>query len=106
VLVAPFIYDPSGSYAPRTNFAYGDMASIRKFAEFHKKKFGDSTEQACKQTSAEEEQRLFELALAEGPQGGPVCSVAVSNVLGGSTWFPSVTPGTWFPGNLFRDVRK
>jgi RHS repeat-associated protein len=101
-----FIFDPSGSYAPSTNFAYGDKASIERFADFHKKNFRDSTEQSCKDTSKEEEQRLYERALAVGPQGGPVCALSVSNVLSGSAFFPGVRPGTWWPGNLIKDSKR
>ena len=101
-----FIYDPSGSYASQTNFAYGDRASIGRFADFHKKKYGDTTEYSCKNSSEVEEQRLYERSLAEGPQGGLACAISVSNVLGGSQSFPGVQPSTWWPGNLIRDSRK
>ena len=101
----PFIYDPAGSYSGRSNFSYGPKADIKKFGDYHKKKDGDTTESTCKNTTAEEEQRLYERALAEGPQGGLACSISVSNVLSGSPYFPNVSPGTLFPGNLFRNAR-
>lgn len=101
----PVLYDPAGSYSGLDNFSYGSKADINKFANYHKKKDGDTTESTCKNTTAEEEQRLYERALAEGPQGGLACSISISNVLSGSPYFPSVKPSTLFPGNLFRSAK-
>jgi hypothetical protein len=103
--ITPFIYDPAGSFSGSDNFSYGPKADMKKFADYHKKKDGETTETTCKDTTAEEEQRLYERALAEGPQGGLACSISVSNVLGGSSYFPNVSPGTFFPGNLYRNAR-
>ena len=108
------IYDPSGSYARSLNGGkgtegdriYGDSASPKRWSDFYKKHDGSSSESTCKDTSKEEEQRLHELAIAQGAMSGPMCARAVSNVLGGSPNFSSVQPGTWFPGNLFRDARR
>jgi hypothetical protein len=103
--VKPFIYDAAGSFSGSENFSYGSMADMKKFADYHKKKDGNTTETMCKDTTAEEEQRLYERALMEGPQGGLACSISVSNVLSGSSYFPKVNPGTFFPGNLYRSAR-
>jgi len=100
-----FIYDPAGSYSGNDNFSFGPNADMEKFADYHKKKDGDATEAICKNTSAEEEQRLYERSLAEGPQGGLACSISVSNVLGGSPYFPKIRPGTIFPGNLYTNAK-
>lgn len=39
-----------------------------------------------------------------GDRSGPACASTVSTVLDGSPFFPRVTEGTFFPGNLFRDA--
>lgn len=41
-----------------------------------------------------------------GPGYGPSCAQHVSTVIAGSRLFPRVRPGTFFPGNLFRDAKQ
>jgi RHS repeat-associated protein len=102
----PVIYDPSGSYAPKENLAKGGSADIDKFKKHHKKKDNDETEVTCKNTTEEEEQKLFEKVMEIGPKGGLACSMAVSDVLFGSPYFPGVKAGTFFPGNLAKGAKK
>jgi RHS repeat-associated protein len=107
----PAIYDPAGSYARSLDPGNGDMitgkaADMGKFAEFYKRLDGTSTDKTCKDTPEEEERRLFERAMELGGQAGLSCSRASSSVLSGSPYYRSVAPGTFFPGNLFRDAKK
>lgn|GEM_PF-554960 len=107
----PAIYDPAGSYSRSIDPGNGDMitgraADIGKFADFYKRLDGTSTDKTCKDTSKEEERRLFERALELGAQSGLSCARASSTVLSGSPYYRSVVPGTFFPGNLFRDAKK
>jgi hypothetical protein len=107
----PAIYDPSGSYARAMDPHNGDMltggaANIGQFAAFYKNLDGTTTDKTCKDTPKAEEQRLFEKALALGGMSGPTCARAVSTVLAGSPYYRSVSPGTFLPGNLFRDAMK
>jgi hypothetical protein len=107
----PALYDPSGSYSRSIDPGNGDLitgkdASIGAYAGFYKKHDGSSTHKTCKDTSKEEEKRLFERAIQMGGQSGMRCAISVSNVLSGSQYFRSVDPGTFFPGNLFRDAQK
>jgi len=107
----PAIYDPSGSYSRSLDPGNGDLitgkdADIKKFSDFYKKLDKSKSESTCKETTKAEEKRLFNRAVDEGPQSGPRCAIAVSDVLSGSPNFPSVKPGTFFPGNLFRDAKK
>jgi RHS repeat-associated protein len=107
----PAIYDPAGSYGRSIDPHTGDMitgkqADISKFTDFYKKLDGTSTDKTCKDTSKEEERRLFERALELGGQAGLSCARASSTVLSGSPYYRSVVPGTFFPGNLFRDAKK
>ncbi len=107
----PAIYDPSGSYARSIDPGNGDVltgrnADLGKYADFYKKHDGSATDKTCKDTSKEEEKRLFEKSIDMGGQAGPRCAISVSNVLSGSKYYRSVTPGTFFPGNLFNDAKK
>lgn len=109
----PVLYDPSGNYSRDSkgnpaegDLVYGDKADINKFAKFHKDKDGNTTKAICKDTPKAEEKRLYELALSEGRQGGFTCAIAVSNVLGGSPYFPGIIPGTFFPGNLLKGPKR
>jgi len=105
----PTLYDPSGSYAPTIDTGNGDLvngsdADISKFAEFHEKLDGSSLDVVCQNTSAQSERDFFEKALELGPGFGPQCAIKVSSVIGGSSSFPDVEPGTFFPGNLYDDA--
>jgi RHS repeat-associated protein len=107
----PAIYDPAGSYGRSISPHNGDMitgaqADIGKFADFYKKLDGTKTDKTCKDTSKEEEKRLFERALEIGGQAGLSCARASSTVLSGSPNYQSIVPGTFLPGNLFRDAQK
>ena len=104
----PVIYDPSGNYAyskTGEEFAYGPLADIQKFRDFHKKKDGDSTDVSCRKTTSEEDKKIYEKALEQDQGFGPVCSRRISDLLSGSPSFPGVSPGTWFPGNLARQFK-
>jgi RHS repeat-associated protein len=104
----PVIYDPSGSYAfskTGEEFAYGPLADINKFKDFHKKLDGHTTDVSCRKTSPEEDKKIYEKALEQDQGYGPVCSRRISDVLSGSPSFPGVSPGTWFPGNLARQFK-
>jgi RHS repeat-associated protein len=104
----PVIYDPSGSYADSITgeeFVSGSDAAISKFKKYHKDKDGDTTDVTCKNTTQEEEQRLYEKALEQDRHYGLTCAIGVSDVLSGSPYFPNVDPGTRFPGNLGRDAK-
>jgi RHS repeat-associated protein len=102
----PALYDPSGSYARSKDPHNGDMlegkdASVENFSSFYKDLDGSTTEKACKNTTKEEEQRLYTKIYSEfGGQSGPVCAITVSNVLQKSLWFNKVQPNTLRPGVL------
>jgi RHS repeat-associated protein len=104
----PILFDPSGSYAQSNGGGTGDVvegstASIGKFSKYH----ADSKiEKNCKNTNKKEEQRLLQKIEGMQSPGIAQCAVNVSNVLNQSPYFPHVTSGTLFPGNLFRDAGK
>lgn len=111
---APFLFDPAGSYAASNgggsgDFLEGKKANFSDFAKYHSDKFGDKTKKACKKTTVEEEVRLVDKVILSTQEYGPgafSCSSNVSTILHGSTDFPFVIPGTFFPGNLFDAVNK
>ena len=49
-------------------------------------------------------QRLVEKIMNMASPGIATCAINVSNALQGSPNFPNVIPGTFWPGNLFRDA--
>lgn len=104
----PILFDPSGSYAQSNGGGTGDVvegntASIGKFSKYHT---DSKIEKNCKDTSKKEEQRLLQKIEGMQSPGIAQCAVNVSNVLNQSPYFPHVTSGTLFPGNLFRDAGK
>ncbi|WP_211243539.1 RHS repeat-associated core domain-containing protein [Chitiniphilus eburneus] len=109
----PVIYDPSGSYSRQSekggaegHRVYGAKADIQKYANFYKNWDGDSTEITCKNTSISEEKLFHEKAIEFGSGSSFNCAISVSYVIGNSSAFPHVEPGTIFPGNLLRDAKK
>ena len=104
----PILFDPNGSYAQSKGGGTGDVvegraASISKFSQYHAE---SKIEQTCKNTSKKEEQRLLQKIEGMPSSGIAQCAINVSNVLSQSPYFPQVTSGTVFPGNLFRDAGK
>ena len=107
----PAIYDLSGSYSRsidpyNLDIVEGENATIERFSKFYNALDQSKTEATCKDTTPEDERRLFDRAVSLGAMSGPFCSSAVSTVLSGSRDFPFVTPGTLFPGRLFRDASR
>ena len=104
----PAIYDPAGAYGPANQAGSGDLitgsaASIQKYKDFHK---GQEVESTCKKTSRAEEESIIDKA-ADLPSAAPFqCSSRSSTALSGHQSFPHVQPGTFWPGNLLRQVRK
>jgi hypothetical protein len=101
---APFLYDPSGSYARSHgggagDFVEGDAANLDAFAKWHK---DSKVEKTCQDSSKEEEQRLVQKIVNMPNPGIATCAKNVSNALVGSPYFPNIEANTWFPGNLFR----
>ncbi|WP_310737666.1 Ig-like domain repeat protein [Mitsuaria sp. WAJ17] len=104
----PAIYDPAGAYGPAHQAGSGDLiigkaANIQKYKEFHK---GQIVETSCKNTSQAEEESIISKAESL-PSAAPFqCSIRSSTALGGHPSFPNVKPGTFWPGNLLRQVRS
>ena len=104
----PILFDPSGTYAQSNGGGTGDVvegrtASISKFSKYHADR---KIEKNCKDTSKEEEQRILQKIEGLQSPGIAQCARNVSNVLNQSPYFPHVTSGTIFPGNVFRDAGK
>ncbi|NHZ38098.1 RHS repeat-associated core domain-containing protein [Massilia rubra] len=104
----PAIYDPAGAYGPANQAGSGDLitgsaASIQKYRDFHK---GQEVESTCKNTSRAEEQSIIDTA-ANLPTASPFsCANRSSMALSGHKSFPYVEAGTFWPGNLLRQVRR
>jgi len=102
----PAIYDPAGAYASANQAGSGDLitgkaANIQKYKDFHK---GQEVETSCKKTSRAEEESIINKAESL-PSAAPFqCSIRSSTALGGHQSFPNVKPGTFWPGNLRRQV--
>jgi len=106
----PIIYDPAGSFGAEygegggyVEFVEGKNASIENF----KKHYGENTvEVTCKNTSREEEEGIIDKA-SDQPTAAPFfCSISASWALEGSSSFSRVKGGTFFPGNLKRQVER
>ncbi|EGT0664306.1 RHS repeat protein, partial [Citrobacter werkmanii] len=104
------IYDPSGSYARSVDLGNADIlshddASFDRYKDFYKKHDNSTVDITCNyETTTEAEMNFYNKAIELGSMTGPVCASTVSTVLDGSPFFPRVTRGTFFPGNLFRDA--
>ncbi|WP_409460709.1 RHS repeat-associated core domain-containing protein [Stenotrophomonas maltophilia] len=104
----PALYDPAGSYGAANGggsggIVTGDAASIAKFKDFHK---GQTTESTCKETSQKEEERIINKAM-DLPSAAPFeCAAMSSTALSGQLSFPYVEAGTFWPGNLLRQVQR
>lgn len=104
----PSLYDPAGDYGATNGggsggIVEGDAASIAKFKEFHS---GQKVESTCKNTSQKEEEDIINNAinLPFAPAG--TCARRASSALSGQPSFPYVEAGTWWPGNLKRQVER
>lgn len=103
---SPALYDPAGSYGAANGggsggIVTGDAASIAKFKDFHN---GQKVESTCKDTSQKEEESIINNAM-NLPSAAPFqCSVMSSTALSGHPSFPNVEAGTFWPGNLLRQV--
>lgn len=104
----PALSDPAGSYGAAngggsSGLVIGSSANIQKFKDFHKEQ---TVETACVDTSQKEEENIINKA-AELPSAAPFqCSITSSTALSGQPSFPHVEAGTFWPGNLLRQVRK
>jgi uncharacterized protein RhaS with RHS repeats len=104
----PALYDPAGAYSASRQAGSGDVvmgpgASIDKYRKFHK---GQKVESSCKNTSQEEEQAIIDKALSL-PSAEPFqCAIRSSTALSGQQSFPRVQAGTFWPGNLLRQVQS
>jgi len=101
------LYDPAGSYGAAngggsSGVVTGDAASIKGFKKFHK---SQEVEATCKDTTQEEEERIISNAM-DLPSAAPFeCAVMSSAALSGEPSFPEVRAGTFWPGNLLRQVK-
>jgi len=101
------IYDPAGAYSSANQAGSGDVvmgpaANVGKYKKFHN---GQKVESTCKDISQAEEESIIERALSL-PSAAPFqCSSRASTALSGQPSFPNVQPGTFWPGNLLRQVR-
>ena len=104
----PALYDPAGAYGAANGggsgaIVTGDAANIAKFKAFHKTQAVEST---CENTSQEEEESIMNNAM-ELPSAAPFeCSIMSSTALSGQPSFPHVEAGTFWPGNLLRQIRQ
>ncbi len=103
----PAIYDPAGAFSAANKGGSGDIvtgsaASMQKFRDFHK---SQPVETTCKNTSQAEEESIIDKA-SELPSAAPFqCAVRSSEALSGHPSFPNVKPGTFWPGNLQRQLK-
>ncbi len=102
----PALYDPAGSYgfangAGSGGIVVGDAASIEAFKDYHE---SQEVEVACEDTRQAEEEDIIDAAFNEPFAGAFQCAIRASNVLSGQPSFPGVQPGTFWPGNLRRQV--
>ncbi|MGH8084890.1 MAG: RHS repeat-associated core domain-containing protein [Lysobacter sp.] len=103
---APALYDPAGAYGAANGggsgaVVVGDAANIAKFTDFHNSQKVEST---CKDTSQKEEESIINKAMSL-PSAAPFqCSTMSSTALSGHPSFPNVEAGTFWPGNLLRQV--
>lgn len=103
----PALYDPAGAYSSANQAGSGDLvtgsaANLKKYIGFHT---GQEVESSCKKTSKAEEEGIINKAMDQ-PSAAPFqCSIRSSTVLSGQQSFPHVKEGTFWPGNLLRQVR-
>jgi RHS repeat-associated protein len=101
------IYDPAGAFGAANGggegaIVTGDAASIDKFRDFHK---SQTVEATCKNTSKAEEESIINKAMTL-PYAEPFdCAIRSSTALSGHQSFRNVEAGTFWPGNLLRQVR-
>lgn len=104
----PALYDPAGAYGAATGggsggIVTGDAANIVQFSKFHD---GQKVESSCKSTSQAEEENVISNAM-DLPSAGPFeCAIMSSSALSGNPSFPYVEAGTFFPGNLLRQLLR
>lgn len=104
----PALYDPAGSYGAANGggsggIVEGDAASIEKFVRYHE---SQKTEVNCKETSQEEEESIINSAM-NLPSADPFeCAEMSSAALSGKPSFPYVEAGTFWPGDLLRQVLR
>ena len=105
----PAIYDPAGSFGAANGGGAGgivteeDVASIEEFRNFHS---SQTVEVTCKDTTQEEEESIINRAHQLPSAGKFQCAVMSSSALSGHPSFSNVQAGTFFPGNLLRQVRS
>jgi RHS repeat-associated protein len=104
----PAIYDPAGSFGIANGGGPGgivteDAASIENFRDFHS---SQAVEVTCKDTTEEEEESIMDRAHELPSAGKFQCAVMSSSALSGHPSFSSVQAGTFFPGNLLRQVQS
>ncbi len=102
------IYDPAGGFSRVNQAGTGDVvtgpaASIEKYKKFHQ---GQEVELTCKQTPQDEEEAIINKAMSLPSAGPGQCSSFSSTALSGQPSFPNVQPGTFWPGNLLRQIRS
>jgi len=106
----PVIYDPAGSFGSKygegngySEIIEGRNATIQKFREHHNE---DVVEVTCRNTPLEEEKVIFKKILKQPTAGPAYCSINSSWVLEGNPSFSKVKGGTFFPGNLKKQVER
>lgn len=104
----PVIYDPAGGYGAvngggASGLVTGEAASMERFIQFHAPQ---KVEKNCKATTNTEEESIVDKAMSL-PSAGPFqCAIMASSALQGHQSFPHVEAGTFWPGNLRKQVRK
>ena len=83
----PFLYDPAGSYAPKTGSRGGDLmsgedASLKNYTDYWQSK-GDSVLLHKLDTTPEQEQAIIERAEQIGNASPGLCATSVSGALDG-----------------------
>lgn len=83
----PFLYDPAGSYVPKSGIRGGDLmsgedANLQNYANFWKSK-GDSVHFHKLDTNPMQENAIIERAEQIGNASPPLCATSVSGALGG-----------------------
>jgi RHS repeat-associated protein len=101
------LYDPAGAFGAAngggsSEIVTGDAASIEAFRNFHR---GQHVEATCKETRQEEEEAIIEAAANLPSAAAFQCAVMASSALSGQPSFPRVEAGTFWPGNLMRQVK-
>jgi len=105
-----WFYDPAGSFGGETRPGGGlfdeklDKFSLDEYQKYHQTG-GGTTEMSCKDTTEEEERKMFNKADSFGNPAGGFCAKSVSDVVRGNVNFTQVGSWTYKPSTLLRETK-